>query len=97
MQTGEGKSVGLGYLRQRGFGDATIEEFAIGYCPDTPWGQPGALVEAAKQAGYQEKWLEASGLAKRRDDGTLYDFYRGRVIFPSGTSPAGSSDSEAGR
>ena len=82
MQTGEGKSVGLGYLRQRGFGDATIEEFAIGYCPDTPWGQPGALVEAAKQAGYQEKWLEASGLAKRRDDGTLYDFYRGRVIFP---------------
>ena len=82
METGEGKSVGLGYLRQRGFGDATIEDFAIGYCPDTAWGQPGALVEAAIAAGYQEKWLEASGLAKRRDDDKLYDFYRGRVIFP---------------
>lgn len=81
-ETGEGKSVGLGYLRQRGFGDVTIEEFAIGYNPERSWGEPGALVEAALAAGHQEKWLEASGLGKRRDDGTLYDFYRGRVIFP---------------
>ena len=29
--------------------------------------------------------------ARQREDGTLYDFYRGASSFPSGTSPAGSS------
>ena len=81
-ETGEGKSVGLGYFRQRGFGDATLSDFAIGYCPDTPWGEDGALAQAARKAGYQEKWLLSSGLCKKREDGTLYDFYRGRVMFP---------------
>ena len=81
-ETGEGKSVGLGYFRQRGFGDATLSDFAIGYCPGTPWGEDGALAQAARKAGYQEKWLLSSGLCKKREDGTLYDFYRGRVMFP---------------
>ena len=81
-ETGEGKSVGLGYLRQRGFGDATLTDFAIGYCPDTPWGEDGALAKAAAKAGYQKKWLLSSGLCKKRENGTLYDFYRGRVMFP---------------
>jgi len=81
-ETGEGKSVGLGYLRQRGFGDATLSDFAIGYCPDAPWSEEGGLAQAARKAGYQEKWLLSSGLCKKRDDGTLYDFYRGRVMFP---------------
>ena len=81
-ETGEGKSVGLGYFRQRGFGDVTLSDFAIGYCPDTPWGEEGTLARAAKKAGYQEKWLLSSGLCKQREDGTLYDFYRGRVMFP---------------
>ena len=81
-ETGEGKSVGLGYLRSRGFTDETIEGFAIGYCPDRPWGEEGALAQAARKAGYKDKWLLASGLCKEREDGSLYDFYRGRVIFP---------------
>lgn len=81
-ETGEGKSVGLGYMRQRGFGDAMLSDFAIGYCPDSPWSEEGALAQAAKKAGYQEKWLLSSGLCKKREDGKLYDFYRGRVIFP---------------
>lgn len=82
LETGEGKSVGLGYLRSRGFSDETIAAFAIGYCPERPWGEEGALVQAARQAGYKDKWLISSGLCKEREDGTLYDFYRGRVIFP---------------
>lgn len=82
LETGEGKSVGLGYFRSRGFTDAIIEDFALGYCPERPWGQEGALVEAARKAGYKDKWLLASGLCKEREDGSLYDFYRGRVIFP---------------
>jgi len=82
METGEGKSVGLGYFRSRDFSDAILADFALGYCPDKPWGEEGALVEAARKAGYKDKWLLASGLCKEREDGTLYDFYRGRVIFP---------------
>lgn len=82
LHTGEGKSVGLGYFRSRDFTDATIEAFALGYCPERPWGEEGALATAARKAGYKDKWLLASGLCKERDDGTLYDFYRGRVIFP---------------
>lgn len=82
LETGEGKSVGLGYLRKRDFTDATLQDFAVGYCPERPWAEEGALAEAAKKAGYQEKWLLSSGLCRKRDDNSLYDFYRGRVIFP---------------
>jgi len=82
LETGEGKSVGLAYFRSRDFSDATLSDFALGYCPDRPWGEEGALVVAARKAGYKDKWLMASGLCKEREDGTLYDFYRGRVIFP---------------
>ena len=82
LETGEGKSVGLAYFRSRDFSDATLSDFALGYCPDRPWGEEGALVVAARKAGYKDKWLTASGLCKEREDGTLYDFYRGRVIFP---------------
>ena len=38
--------------------------------------------QGGEKAGYQEKWLLSSGLCKKREDGTLYDFYRGRVMFP---------------
>ncbi len=81
-ETGEGKSVGIGYFRSRDFSDAIMEDFALGYCPERPWSEEGALAAAAKKAGYKEKWLLASGLCKQREDGSLYDFYRGRVIFP---------------
>ena len=43
LETGEGKSVGLGYFRSRGFTDETIEGFALGYCPERPWSEEGAL------------------------------------------------------
>lgn len=81
-ETGEGKSVGLGYLRKRGFTDETLDAFSIGWCPEGTWGAEGALAQAARKAGYKDKWLLSSGLCKQREDGQLYDFYRGRVIFP---------------
>ncbi|MDR2890116.1 MAG: DNA primase [Alistipes sp.] len=37
--TDEGRSVGLGYLRSRGFSDEMIERFGLGYCPGSP-GRP---------------------------------------------------------
>ncbi len=74
--------MGLGYLRNRGFTDGIIEDYALGWCPEGSWGEEGALAAAARKAGYKEKWLLTSGLCKQRDDGQLYDFYRGRVMFP---------------
>lgn len=77
-QTPEGRNVGLTYFRQRGFSDATIEKFGLGYSPEA-W---SAFTEAALKAGYQAEYLETSGLSIRRDDGRYTDRFRGRVVFP---------------
>jgi len=75
--TDEGRSVGLGYLRQRGFRDDIIERFQCGYCPEG-W---DTFTQTALRAGHQKELLLQAGLSKERD-GNLYDFFRGRVIFP---------------
>ena len=76
--TPEGRNVGLTYFRQRGFSDATIEAFALGYSPDA-W---SAFTDQALQAGYSAEYLEMSGLSIKRDDGRYNDRFRGRVVFP---------------
>lgn len=81
-QTDQGKSVGLGYFRSRGFSDQVLEEFLIGYAPEGNRRSAGLFASAAQAAGYEKKWLLASGLCKEREDGTLWDFFGGRVIFP---------------
>jgi DNA primase len=76
--TGEGKSIGLSYFKERGFTTDTIKKFELGYSPDH-W---EAFTGAAINKGYQPQYLEESGLSVKRDNGTLYDRYRGRVMFP---------------
>lgn len=76
-QTDEGRSVGLGYLRQRGYREDIIERFRCGYCPEG-W---DTFTKAALEAGYKRELILQAGLAKEKD-GNLYDFFRGRVIFP---------------
>ncbi len=76
--TGEGKSIGLSYFKERGFTTETIKKFELGYSPDH-W---EAFTSAAINKGYQPQFLEESGLSVKRDNGTLYDRYRGRVMFP---------------
>ncbi len=79
-QSEEGRSVGLSYFRQkRGFSEATILKFGLGYCP----ARGGGMSRAALEAGYKEEFLLATGLSKKSErDGSLYDVYRDRVIFP---------------
>ncbi len=77
LSTPEGKSVGLSYFHERGFTDATIEKFGLGYCPR--W---GAFTKAALGAGYKEEFLTATGLSIKRDDGQLFDRFSERVMFP---------------
>jgi DNA primase len=40
------------------------------------------LVDKAQVAGFHPDYLAASGLAIERDDKSLYDRFRGRVMFP---------------
>ena len=74
----KGRAVGLAYFRQRGFRDDIIEKFQLGYCPD----EPDALARHALSKGYTRENLIKTGLCYERDDGTLRDRFRGRVIFP---------------
>ncbi|MFR9620907.1 MAG: DNA primase [Rikenellaceae bacterium] len=76
----EGISVGLSYLRQnRGFSDATIQKFGLGFCP-----AKGDMMScAALSAGYAAEFLTSTGLSIERDsDKSLFDRFRDRVIFP---------------
>lgn len=78
-ETDEGRSIGLSYFKQRGFNNTTIEKFALGFSPDNSQ----FLVDHAKKAGYDMKYLVQTGLVKEREGGGSYfDFFRDRVIFP---------------
>lgn len=78
MQTDEGKIAGDSYFRERGFTRQTIEEFQLGYSPQS-W---TALADTAKKNQYNLDYFEAAGLIKKREDGTYFDLFRHRVIFP---------------
>ena len=49
LRSPEGKSVGLSYFHERGFTDATIEKFGLGYCP-----RGGVFTKAAHAASAPE-------------------------------------------
>lgn len=73
---------GMAYLRRRGLDDATIAHFRLGWAPAAPPGQPGPLRAALAREGIDDGQLVEAGLLKRRDDGSLYDYFRERVLFP---------------
>ena len=74
---GEFAQVGT-YLKKRGLTADAINAFGIGYGPN----QRSLLVQALKQAGFDEETLLLSGLVRRSASGDLYELFRGRLIFP---------------
>ena len=71
--------VALDYLRGRGFDDATIKSFGLGFAP--------AAWDTLAQHGLLRKFpaplLAEGGLLKRRENGDgFYDTFRDRVLFP---------------
>lgn len=70
--------VGLQYFRDRGLSEATIQLFRLGFAPDRRDGIKAALTAQ----GHSEAELVAAGLIIKRDDGSTYDRFRGRVMFP---------------
>ena len=79
-QESEGMSVGMSYFRQkRGLTDATIAKFGLGFCPS----KGDRMSKDALAAGYKQEFLLSTGLSLVSDrDGSLYDRFRDRVIFP---------------
>jgi DNA primase len=73
----EGQSVGMSYFRERGFRDAIIDKFQLGYCLN----QRDAFVQHALKNGYSKELLLNIGLASGNEE-RMYDKYQGRVIFP---------------
>lgn len=76
--TPDGRDIGLAYFRERGISDAMIKRFRLGYALD----KPDDLLNAALAKGYSEKYLIETGLCARTERGTVYDKYKGRVIYP---------------
>ena len=66
------------YIESRGITEETRRLFRIGYSPDS-W---DALINHLKQKGATVDDLDSSGLAVLKEQGGLYDRFRGRVMFP---------------
>lgn len=65
-------------LEARGLTQATVNLLGMGYAP-----RAGAsLAERLKREGYPVPLLVRSGLVVRRDDGSLADRFRGRLMIP---------------
>jgi DNA primase len=67
------------YLAKRGVSQDLIEVFELGY--SDPAGQ--ALTRRLTEERFSPEQMEASGLVRRRNEGTgYYDAFRGRLMFP---------------
>jgi DNA primase len=68
------------YLVGRGLEEATLRAYRVGYAPSA-WDK---LLLVARQAAFSEDELLATGLAQRsrQQRGSVYDRFRGRVMFP---------------
>lgn len=66
------------YAASRGISEESVERFGLGYAPNS-W---ESLVRAARQQSIPPALLLAAGLTKGREDGSQYDAYRDRLIFP---------------
>jgi DNA primase len=77
LKNERGKAIGLSYFRERGFTDATISKFQLGYGLD----QWSAFTDAALKKGYDLKYLEKTGLTIVNET-KRFDRFKGRVLFP---------------
>ncbi len=67
--------------KKRGLTRETVREFGIGYAPDS-W---DALTGFLLKSGFTSKELLQAGLAgQKQGRNTIYDLFRGRIMFPIG-------------
>lgn len=70
---------GLDYLRGRGLSEETIDDFRLGFAPDSRDGVIGAL---KRENVPIDKIVEVGLAIQPEDNRDPYDRFRGRVIFP---------------
>jgi DNA primase len=66
------------YLIGRGLEEEVLREFRVGYAPSA-WDRVSV---SAQRDGFKPEELAAAGLAQRGRGGSLYDRFRGRIVFP---------------
>lgn len=66
------------YLRERGMGEAFVQEAGFGVAPDA-WED---LLNHLRQHGFSPELAEQAGLASRTERGSLIDFMRDRLTIP---------------
>lgn len=66
------------YLKKRGFKQATIDTFQVGYCLD----QWKALRTHLSSKGFSIDEQVKAGMLVQKDNGDTYDRFRGRVMIP---------------
>lgn len=74
----DGQNIGMAYFRERGLQEHIVERFQLGYCLD----QRDAFTRTAQHDGYALDVLVRTGLTVQRDDGSTFDRFAGRVMFP---------------
>ncbi len=75
---GPSGEIARAYLARRGVRPETIDQFGLGYSDRNG----RALVRLLEDRGFTAAQLEPSGLVGRRDDGSFYDYFRNRLMFP---------------
>lgn len=66
------------YLKQRGFAEDSLRNFAIGFVPDF-W---DTLLKSDISKKFPVGLLQQAGLIKPREAGGFYDTFRNRIMFP---------------
>ena len=66
------------YIARRGVTETSVQKFGLGLAD----GSGRALLRILEQRGFKPDHLEISGLVGKRDDGSFYDRFRNRLIFP---------------
>ncbi|MDO8424720.1 MAG: DNA primase [bacterium] len=66
------------YLLGRGITEESIKKWRLGYSPDT-W---GGLSDFLTSQGYKKEETTKAGLSIENEQGSFYDRFRGRIIFP---------------
>ncbi len=66
------------YIAKRGLAGDTVDHFGLGYSDRSG----RALVRLFEQREFSVSQMEQSGLVGKRQDGSLYDRFRNRLMFP---------------
>ena len=66
------------YLERREITEETKKTFRLGYSPDSWEG----LITYLRHKGATQSQIERSGLVVKKDEGGIYDRFRGRLMFP---------------